>query len=111
MDAFRAGCERDFEDALAAQITFGCRRWPDAVRLVGLPHVHGVLVGLGIHGDGADPHTLDGTQDAARDGAAVGDQDLFEHRAVPRQVVPALKELRDGSSRRWNRALTRGPRS
>ena len=28
-----------------------------------------------------------------------------------RQVVPALKELRDGSSRRWNRALTRGPRS
>ena len=29
----------------------------------------------------------------------------------PRQVVPALKELRDGSSRRWDRALTRCPRS
>ena len=51
----------------------------DAHALVGEPHMHGVLVGGRMHGDGRDAELLAGAQHAQRDLAAVGDQDLFEH--------------------------------
>ena len=51
----------------------------------------------------AMPRRFERADDAAGDGAAIGDQDFVEHCAAPgvlRQVVPALKVARDGSSRR-----------
>ena len=42
--------------------------------------MHGVGVGGGMHGDGGDAELLGGAQDAQRDLAAVGDEDLVEHR-------------------------------
>ena len=38
-----------------------------------------VAVGLGVHGDGLDAEFAAGAQDAQRDLAAVGDDDLLEH--------------------------------
>ena len=44
--------------------------------------MHGVGVGGGMDGDGADAHLAAGAVDAERDLAAVGDQDFFEHPAM-----------------------------
>ncbi len=62
-------------------------RWrrSDADALVGEPHMHGVGVGGRMHGDGRDAEFLAGAQDAKRDLAAIGDQDLVEHRRVRRR--------------------------
>ena len=68
---------RDVEVAVAR------RRRADADALVGEPHVHGVVVGGRMHGDGRDAELLAGAQHAQRDLAAVGDQDLVEHGAYP----------------------------
>ena len=48
--------------------------------LVGELHMHGVGVGGRMHGDRRDAEFLGGAQDAQRDFAAVGDEDLVEHR-------------------------------
>ena len=55
-------------------------RRADAHALVGEPHMHGVGVGGRMHRDGRDAELLAGAQHAERDLAAIGDQDLVEHR-------------------------------
>ena len=64
---------RDVEVAVAR------RRRADAHALVGKPHMHGVGVGGGMHRDRRDAEFLAGAQDAQRDLAAVGNEDLVEH--------------------------------
>ena len=54
-------------------------RRADAHGLVGEQHVLEVGVGGGMHGDGLDAELAAGAQDAQRDLAAVGDDDLVEH--------------------------------
>src|SRR3954470_22402057 len=44
--------------------------------------MHGVGVGGGVHGDGRDAQFLAGAQNAQRDLATVGYQDLVEHRCA-----------------------------
>ena len=61
------------------------RRRPDADALVGEPHMHGVGVGGRMHRDGGDAELLAGAQDAQRDLAAIGYEDLVEH--VPGRVA------------------------
>ena len=58
------------------------RRRADADALVGEAHMHGVGVGGGMHRDGGDAELLAGAQDAQRDLAAIGYQDLVEHRSA-----------------------------
>ena len=58
-------------------------RRADTDRLVGHAHVHRVRVGGGVHRDGRHPHLARGPDDAQRDLAAVGDEDLGEHQAPP----------------------------
>lgn len=41
-------------------------------------HVHGVSVGVAVHGHGADAHLLGGAHDAASDLPSVGDQHLLD---------------------------------
>jgi hypothetical protein len=45
--------------------------------------MHRVGVGGGMHGDRLDAHLAAGADDAQRDLAAVGDQDLLEHGLAP----------------------------
>ena len=64
------------------QVAVGAARRTDADVLVGEPDVQRVLVRLGIDGDRLDAQLAAGMDDAQRDLAAVGDQDLLEHRAI-----------------------------
>src|SRR5204863_8261448 len=51
--------------------------------LVSLAHMQRLGIGLGIDRDCRDPHPPRRADDAAGDLAAVGDQDLLEHRRKP----------------------------
>ena len=61
----------------------------DAHGLVGEAHVERARVGLGVDGDGLDAELAAGAQDAQRDLAAVGDEDLLEHRRRPAPLTPS----------------------
>ena len=66
------------EDRRNVEVAVARRRRADADALVGEPHMHGVGVGGRMHRDRRDAEFLAGAQDAERDLAAVGDQDLVE---------------------------------
>ena len=68
------------DDLLDHEIGLGRRGRSDRDRLVGHFDVQRVLVGLGINRDRRDPHPVRGPDDPARDLAAIGDQNLLEHR-------------------------------
>ena len=89
----RASRLHGLDDAVDDQVALRRGRRADGHGLVGLAHVQGVGVGLGVDGDGGDAETPAGADDAAGDLAAVGDQDLVEHRCVPsfRFPVAGLK--------------------
>ena len=80
MDRVGAGDLRGADDRRHAQVAVGAARRPDADVLVGEPDVQRVLVGLGVDRDRLDAELAAGADDAQRDLAAVGDQDLLEHR-------------------------------
>ncbi|OIQ81148.1 hypothetical protein GALL_370930 [mine drainage metagenome] len=89
MDGLRAGLPGRVEDGLGLQIALRRRTRADAHGGIGHAHVSAVAVGLGIHRHGANAHALEGADDAAGDGAAIGDQDGVEH-GVLRRVVPQV---------------------
>ena len=66
--------------------------------LVGLAHVQGVGVGLGMDGDGAQAHAAGGAEHAAGDLATIGDQDGFEHARCIAGLAVAEKGPRDVQS-------------
>lgn len=73
---------RDFrraDEAVDAQIALGALSFTDANGLVGQLNVHGISIRLGIDRDRADVQFLAGADDANRNLAPVGDQDLFKH--------------------------------
>ena len=80
MDRVRAGHARGRDQRGHAQIAVARRGRADAHALVRKAHMHGVGVDGGMDRDGADAEVPAGADDAKRDFAAVGDQDLFEHR-------------------------------
>ena len=81
MDGVDAGDGRGREDRRDVEVAVARRRRADADRLVGQPHMHGVAVGRRMDRHRLDAHLAAGAMDAERDLAAVGDQDLVEHRA------------------------------
>jgi hypothetical protein len=91
MHGLGAGLLAGGDDLVHRQVGFLRRRRADADRLVGHGHVHRVLVGLGIHGDGLDAHLAGGLDDAAGDLAAVGNQDFLEHERLAFELSPALR--------------------
>ncbi len=82
MDRLGAGLPAGFHDLVDQQVGLRRGRRPDQHRLVGLANMQRVGIGLGIHGHGLDAQPLAGTDDAAGDLAAVGDQDLVEQRTA-----------------------------
>ena len=85
MDGVRAGDLGGAQHRRHAQVAVGAARRADADVLVGEPHVQRVLVGLGVHRDGADAQLAARADHAKSDLTAVGDQDLLEH-GIGRQV-------------------------
>ena len=82
MDGLGAGLLAGLDDLVDQQVGLRGRRRADGDRLVGHLDVQGVAVGLGIDRHRLDAHPAAGLDDAAGDLAAVGDQDLLEHRPV-----------------------------
>ncbi len=81
MDGLGAGVLAGLDDLLDHQVALGRRRRADRDRLVGQLDVQRPGVGLGIDRHGPDAHAPRRLDDAARDLAPVGDQDLVEHLA------------------------------
>jgi hypothetical protein len=79
MDRLGAGTSRGVEDRVAAQVALLRPRAADVHRLVAGGDVRRVRVGVGIHGDGAQSQFSRSARDAARDLAAVRDEDFREH--------------------------------
>ncbi len=69
------------------QIAFGCRRRPDVHRLVGHPDVQRSSIGVRIDRHRRNAHVAGRANDAARDFAAVGDENLLKHATNLREHV------------------------
>ncbi len=67
------------DDRRLVQIGILGRGRADAHRFVGQTHMHGVMVGGGMHRDRLDTHLAAGAMDAKGDLAAIGDEDFAEH--------------------------------
>lgn len=88
MHGLRAGCLRGREDRRDVQIAVGGRRGADAYRFVGERHVARVAIGIGIDRDGRDAEALQRPDHAARDFAAVRDEDFGESHVASRAAAP-----------------------
>jgi len=79
MHRLGAALAAGLDDFLHHQIALGRSRRPDQHGIIRHFDVERVAVGLGIDGDGLDPHTAGSLDDPAGDLAAIGDQNSFEH--------------------------------
>ena len=70
------------DDVRADEVGLSCCCRSDANGLIGHSHVARVRVRVGVDRDGGNAHAPRRLDDAARDLAAVGDQDLGEHRSI-----------------------------
>ena len=85
MHRVRAGDLAGGEQRRNVEVAVARGRRADAHALFGKPHMHGVLVGGGMHGDGRNAQLLAGAQHTQRDLAAICDQNLVKHR---RSFIP-----------------------
>ena len=76
---------------VALEIALGRRRRANVHRFVGLAHVRRARVGVAVDGDRRDAELAAGADDAQRDLAAVGDENLGEHRDAMREHVSMLQ--------------------
>jgi hypothetical protein len=82
VDGVAAARQRNFQDTVAAQVGVARGWWADEGRFIGQRHVQGAGVGVGVDGDGGDPHLLAGADNANGDLPAIGDQDFAKHRRL-----------------------------
>ena len=75
MDRLRFGGERGGDDFLANQIALARRRRPDMHRLIRLPHMQRLGIGIRIDRDRVDTHGARGADDPASNFAPVGDEE------------------------------------
>ena len=78
VDPVGAGLLGDLDQLVDAQVRLGRGVAAERVRLVGLPHVQRVPVGIGIDGDGGEAVVTAGPGDPDGDLSTVGDED-FAH--------------------------------
>ena len=78
VDAVGARFLRGVDDRVDAQVAFARRARADRVRLVRVAHVQRRPIAFGVDGDRRHAQLAAGADDAHRDLAAVGDQNLFQ---------------------------------
>ncbi len=78
VDGVGADLARQLDDRLGAQVALGRGGGADRMGLVGQHHRQAAAVGLRVDHRAADPQLAQGAQDAHRDLAPVGDQDLAQ---------------------------------
>jgi hypothetical protein len=83
VDRLGAGLLAGRDDLVGDEVRLAARRRTDQDRLVGQLDVQRVAIGFGIHRDGRDVHPPRRLDDATGDLAAVGNQDLLEHKGSP----------------------------
>ncbi len=93
VNGFRAGFPGNAENLLHHQIGLRCRAFAQAVGLVGLLDMQAGGVGLGVDGHAFHIQGAQRTQDAAGNGAAVGDQKFVEHVQKPSKGWRAVPPL------------------
>ena len=89
MNGFRAGCLGGVEDRVELQIAFGSRRGTDGDGFARLHDVHRMAIGFGIDGDARNAHPIERPDDAAGNGATVGDQHFAKH--VRQAPLPQMR--------------------
>ncbi|MGC4033851.1 MAG: hypothetical protein QM754_19385 [Tepidisphaeraceae bacterium] len=82
MNRLGTGRESGFEDFIAAQITVGRQRRPDADGFVRQRHVPRRRIGLTVNSDRFHAHLPQRTNYTASNRAAVGDEDFGKHDSV-----------------------------
>ena len=82
MDGLGAGDLAGRHDGGNVEIAVARRRRPDAHAFIGEPHMHRFFIGRRMHGDGLDAELAAGAHHAQGDFAAIGDEDLVEHRLL-----------------------------
>ena len=107
MDRLGAGRLAGVNDLVDHEIGLSRGGRADGDRLIGHFDMKRVLVGFRIDGDGLDAHAARRLDDAAGDLAAVGDEDLLEHRRPNRRKARASRSgvLLEGRGRvndRWD---------
>ena len=80
MDRLGAGDPRRGQDGRDVEIAVAGWWRTDADALIGQAHMHRLGVRGGVHRDRVDAEFAAGPLDAERDLAAIGDEDLLEHR-------------------------------
>src|SRR5262249_19625992 len=80
MDGLGTAARDHVDDGVRVQVALRSRLAAERVRLVGVPHVRGVAVELGVHGDRRHAELAARAHDADRDLASVGDEQLAERR-------------------------------
>ena len=93
VDRLCAALAGDAENLVHHQVGAGGRAFAQAVGLVGLADVQAGGIGLGIDGDTLHVQGAQGAQDAAGNGAAVGDQQFGKHVQSPRKGWRAVPPL------------------
>ena len=79
MNGLRAAVPRGIENLVHAQVALADRRRAEQDALVRVADMQRVGIGLGINRNRADAELVQSAGDAARDDAAIGDQDFSEH--------------------------------
>ncbi len=74
------------DDSVDFQITLSAGTWPDTDGFIGGLDVEGVVICLGVNGEGADAHVFAGTDDAKCDFAPICDKNFFKHIGVAEGV-------------------------
>ncbi|MNM96992.1 hypothetical protein D3C81_1094870 [compost metagenome] len=83
MDRGGAGGLGDGEDLVHRQVSSSRCTLTEAVGFIGLQDVQAGGIGFGVHGNALHLQFTQGPQDAAGNGATVGNQDFFEHGITP----------------------------
>ena len=76
VDGIRLRATGDVEQPVDAQVAVGGRVRPERVCLIGVADVQRRAIALGVHGDRLEPHLAARADDANRDFAPVGNENL-----------------------------------